>query len=302
MDRFAALEGFIAVVEAGSFTAAAEAQGRTRAAVSRQIQLLEARLGSRLLNRTTRRVSLTEAGRAYYETARRVLGDLAEAEAGIARLTDEPRGLLKIDAPMSFGTMHLAPAVGDFMARYPDVSIQLALNDRFVDIVAEGFDLGLRIGRLEDSSLIARRIVEARLVLCAAPAYLAAHGRPMRPSDLRDHRILHYGYLESGTTWRLKGPAGDESVAIEAALCANNGEVLRDAAIAGQGIARLPTFIVGAALQTGSLVTVLPDYGPPELSLYVLYPPNRYLAAKVRLFVDFLVERFGGRPYWDLVE
>lgn len=302
MDRFAALDAFTHIVETGSFTAAAQALGLTRAAVSRQVRVLEDRLGSRLLNRTTRRVSLTEAGHAYYETARRVLGDLAEAEAGIAQLTDAARGLLRIDAPMSFGTLHLAPAIAEFMARYPDVVVQLALNDRFVDIVEEGFDIGLRIGRLEDSSLIARRVVESRRVLCAAPDYLTVHGRPEVPRDLRHHRILHYGYLESGATWRLSGKDGDHSVQIQAALCANNGEVLRDAAVAGQGIALLPTFIAGGALQTGSLVTVLSDYRPPEAALYALYPPNRYLAAKVRLFIDFLVERFGGRPHWDLVE
>lgn len=302
MDRFAALEAFAHVVEEGSFTAAATKLGLTRAAVSRQVQVLEAQIGTRLLNRTTRKVSLTEPGRAYYETARRVLDELSEAEEGIARLSAQPRGLLKVDAPMSFGTMHLAPAIATFMSRYPDVEIQLALNDRFVDIVAEGFDVGLRIGRLEDSSLVARRITESRRVLCAAPGYLAERGRPEHPRDLRQHRILHYGYLESGGIWRLSGSDGNHSLRLEAALCANNGEVLRDAAIAEQGIALLPTFIVGAALQDGSLVTILPDYQPPATALYALYPPNRFLAMKVRLFINFLVERFGGRAHWDLVE
>ena len=212
------------------------------------------------------------------------------------------RGLLRINAPMSFGTLHLARAVADFMEKYPDLRIQLLLSDQQVDPVQEGFDVTLRIADLPSSSMIARRIAPARRAICASPSYLARHGTPKHPDDLRGHACLTYGHLATGNQWKLTGPDGDHWIAIPWTLCTNNAEVLRDAAVQGRGIALLPTFIAGADFQQGRLATILPGYQAPEISIYAIYPETRHLSLKVRVFIDFLVERFGGRPYWDLVE
>ena len=212
------------------------------------------------------------------------------------------RGLLRINAPMSFGTLHLARAVADFMEKYPDLRIQLLLSDQQVDPVQEGFDVTLRIADLPSSSMIARRIAPARRAICASPSDLARHGTPKHPDDLRGHACLTYGHLATGNQWKLTGPDGDHWIAIPWTLCTNNAEVLRDAAVQGRGIALLPTFIAGADFQQGRLATILPGYQAPEISIYAIYPATRHLSLKVRVFIDFLVERFGGRPYWDLVE
>jgi DNA-binding transcriptional LysR family regulator len=302
MDRFHALEMLIAVVEGGSFTAAAARLNVTRAAVSQGVKALEDRLGVQLLNRTTRRVSVTEEGRILHEKGRQILADYEEAAAMASRVSGEPRGVLKINAPMSFGTLHLSPALSEFIALHPRLRVQLSLTDRLVDLIEEGADIGLRIGVLEDSSLVARRIVTSRRVLCAAPDYLKRHGAPAHPNALVDHSCLHYGHQAAAANWRLTGPDGEHSVPVRGVLCANNGEVLRDAAIRGLGIALLPTFIVGGALQSGLLVSVLASYRPPDAGLYALYPHSRHVAARVRVFIDFMIARFGGRPHWDLVE
>jgi len=211
-----------------------------------------------------------------------------------------PRGRLRINAPVSFGLLHLAPAVTDFLQAYPDVSVELLMNDRLVDLLEGEFDVGVRIGRLRDSSLIARRIAPIRLAVCAAPDYLARHGVPKTPDDLAKHDCLEYTYFESRGVWRLLNPRGDEIVVpVSGRYLANNGDVLRTSAIAGGGIILLPTFIVGEDLRAGRLVRLLPDYPPPEQGLHALYPPGRHLSAKVRSFVDFLVARFGGEPAWD---
>jgi DNA-binding transcriptional LysR family regulator len=216
-------------------------------------------------------------------------------------LQAEPRGLLRINAPMSFGTLHLSRAIADFMELHATLKIQLVLSDEVVDPVEQGFDITLRIAELSASSLIARKLAPANRVVCAAPSYLQRRGTPRHPRELRDHDCLSYGYLATGNQWKLTGPDGDHWIPIEAMLCANNAEVLRDAALAGHGIALLPTFIAGADLQQGRLVSILSNYKAPELSLCAIYPPTRHLSLKVRLFIDFLVERFGNRPYWDLV-
>ncbi|MDX1485467.1 MAG: LysR family transcriptional regulator [Alphaproteobacteria bacterium] len=302
MDKLAAMEVFTQVVVAGGFSAAARRMGLSRSAVSKQVAELESALGTQLLFRTTRRMNPTEAGRAYFERCQAILDEVAETEAAIADADQEPRGLLRVNAPMSFGILHLGPAVADFMKAHSRVEVQMNLDDRFVDPVAEGYDVTIRIAELGDSSLIARRIVAARMAICAAPDYLATHGTPSVPDDLRTHACLHYGNLPSGTQWRMTGPSGDHRVPIRARICTNNGQVLRDAALAGLGICALPTFIVGRELQAGRLVTVLPEYGFGDSAIYALYAPSRYLAAKVRVFIDFLVGRFGDRPVWDLVE
>jgi DNA-binding transcriptional LysR family regulator len=302
MDKFESLKAFTEVVRHGGFAAAARELGVSRSVVNKQVIALEKALGTQLLNRTTRKVSATESGIAFYERSLGILADLREAEQAISELQGEPRGSLKINAPMSFGTLHLAPALAGFMTQYRDLQVQLTLNDRFIDVIEEGFDITIRIAALPDSSLIARKIVAARRVLCASPRYLEQYGIPQHPQELKNHPCLHYGYLASGTLWKFSGAAGEHTVHVAGVLCSNNAEVLKVAACEGLGIALLPTFIAGADLQEGTLTTLMPDYQAPAIAVYAIYPPNRHLTAKVRLFIDFLVERFGGRPYWDLVQ
>lgn len=303
MDKFAALTAYVTVVEADGFAAAARLLGQSRSSVNRLVIALEDELGTQLLNRTTRRVSPTANGAAFYERAKAILAELDEAERDVAESHTEAVGRLRVNAPMSFGVMHLGPAVADFMAQHPDLTIELHLNDRFVDIIEEGFDLAIRIAEpQEDTTLVDFRICGAKRVLCASPEYLAAHGTPQHPSELRRHRCLHYGNLSSGGLWRLIGPEGPVGVHIEGAMVSNNGQVIIDAAVRGLGVALSPTFICGPDLQAGRLVTILHDYAPPEAILSAIYPPTRHLSAKIRLFTDFLMDRFGDRPYWDLVE
>jgi DNA-binding transcriptional LysR family regulator len=270
--------------------------------VSKYVIELEQELGSQLLVRTTRSASPTPNGQAYYERCIAILADLEEADLAVARLQSEPRGLLRVNAPMSFGTLHLGRAVADFMERFPQLQIQLVLSDQQLDPVQEGFDVTLRIADLPSSSLIARKIAPALRVVCAAPSYLARRGIPAHPHDLREHDCLAYGYLATGNQWKLSGPDGDHWIHIPWTLCSNNGEVLRDAVVKGRGIALLPTFIVGADLQEGSLRSILTDYTAPEISVYAIYPQTRHLSVKVRMFIDFLIERFGSPQYWDLVK
>ena len=302
MDKLNSIRAFTKVVQHSSFAAAARDLRLSRSAVSKHVIELEQELGVQLLSRTTRSVTATENGQAYYERCLAILSDLEEADLSATRLQAEVRGLLRINAPMSFGTLHLARAVADFMEKYPDLRIQLLLSDQQVDPVQEGFDVTLRIADLPSSSMIARRIAPARRAICASPSYLARHGTPKHPDDLRGHACLTYGHLATGNQWKLTGPDGDHWIAIPWTLCINNAEVLRDAAVQGRGIALLPTFIAGADFQQGRLATILPGYQAPEISIYAIYPETRHLSLKVRVFIDFLVERFGGRPYWDLVE
>jgi DNA-binding transcriptional LysR family regulator len=301
MDKLSSIRAFTKVVEHGGFAAAARELRLSRSAVNKYVIELEQELGVQLLARTTRRVMPTENGQAYYERCRAILADLEEADLAVTRLQSEPRGLLRINAPMSFGTLHLGRAVADFMERYPQLQIQLVLSDQLIDPVQEGFDVTLRIADLPSSSLVARRIAPAVRVVCAAPSYLERRGVPKHPDDLRHHDCLAYGHLATGNQWKLVGADGDHWIRIPWTLC-TNAEVLRDAAVCGRGIALLPTFIAGADLQDGRLRTILPDYKPPEISIYTVYPQTRHLSVKVRLFIDFLVERFGGRPHWDLVD
>jgi DNA-binding transcriptional LysR family regulator len=302
MDKLNSIRAFAKVVQHSSFAAAARDLRLSRSAVSKHVMELEEELGVQLLSRTTRSVTATENGQAYYERCLAILSDLEEADLAATRLQAEVRGLLRINAPMSFGTLHLARAVADFMEKYPDLRIQLLLSDQQVDPVQEGFDITLRIADLPSSSMIARRIAPARRAICASPSYLARHGTPKHPDDLRGHACLTYGHLATGNQWKLTGPDGDHWIAIPWTLCTNNAEVLRDAAVQGRGIALLPTFIAGADFQQGRLATILTSYQAPEISIYAIYPETRHVSLKVRVFIDFLVERFGGLPYWDLVE
>ena len=302
MDRFASMQAFTKVVEHSGFAAAARAMGLSRSVVNKAVINLENELGAQLLTRSTRKVTPTETGLAFYERCRRILEDVDEAVSAVRDLQEHPTGSLRMNAPMSFGTQHLAPIVAEFMAAHEDVHVELVLNDRFVDPIEEGFDLTLRIAEpAYATSLIAQQIVPARRVLCASPAYLAHHGEPASPADLKHHRCLQYGYSGVQTQWRLGGPDGEQSWPIDCRLWSNNGEVLKSAALADQGIALLPTFIVGDALQNGTLLSILCDHEPPPLTVSALYPRHRHLSAKVRLFVALLTERLGDRPYWDLV-
>jgi DNA-binding transcriptional LysR family regulator len=300
MDKLASIRAFTKVVAHGSYSEAARELRLSRSAVSKHVSDLEAQLGVQLLNRTTRSARPTESGQAYYERCVALLADLEEADLAVTRAQAEPRGILRLNAPMSFGTLHLGGAVADFMEKYPDLQIQLILSDQLIDPVQEGFDVTLRIAELASSSLIARKIAPANRVLCASPAYLQRRGTPQHPNDLRAHDCLSYGHLATGNQWKLTGPDGDHWIPVPWTLCTNNAEVLRDAAVKGRGIALLPTFIAGADLRRGMLRGILDGYKAPELSLYAIYPPNRHLSVKVRLFIDFLVERFGQYPSWDL--
>lgn len=299
MDKLEAMNAFAKVVAAGSYAEAARRMGLTRSAVSKAVMELEHTLGARLLDRTTRRVSPTEAGRAYYERCLAILSDVEDTEAQIANLHEAPRGVLRVNAPMSFGIRYLASTVADFMARYPELKIELILNDRLIDPLEEGVDVTVRIGALTDSSLIARRLSPARLVLAAAPAYLQRRGTPQTPDELATHTCLSYGHMAAVHRWTLLQDEKPVSVPVDSRLCSNNGDILRAAALAGNGIAKLPTFLVGPDIAANRLHIVLPETPPPPLAIYALYAPNKYLAAKTRLFIDHLAERFGQAPEWD---
>lgn len=299
MDKLDSMNAFVKVVALGSYAEAGRALGVTRSAVSKAVMELEQLLSARLLDRTTRRVSPTEAGLAYYERCIDILARVEETEMQVSRLHDEPRGVLRINAPTSFGALYLGPAIAAFMAAYPDLKIELTLNDRFIDPLEEGIDVTIRIGALQDSSLIARRLAPARRVLVAAPAYLKAHGTPRAPEDLAGHRCLVYGH--STTLRHLELTQGGQGVRVpvNSVLCSNNGDVLRAGALAGQGVTILPTFLVGPDIRARRLKVVLAEFPPTGLGVFALYAPNRYLAAKTRLLIDFLAERFGSAPDWD---
>jgi DNA-binding transcriptional LysR family regulator len=299
MDKLDAMQAFAKVVALGSYAEAGRQLGLTRSAVSKGVMELEQILGARLLDRTTRRVSPTEAGLAYYERCVDILARIDETEQQVSRLHDEPKGVLKVNAPMSFGALYLGSAIADFMAAYRDLRVELSLNDRFIDPIEEGVDVTIRIAALQDSSLIARKLAPARRMLAASPDYIAKYGMPSKPDDLAAHRCLNYGHTTLLQRWQLTKDGDALNVPIRSVLCSNNGDVLRAAAIAGQGITELPTFLIGPDIKAGRLRVVLADYPPTELGIYALYAPNRYLAAKSRVLIDFLVARFGARPAWD---
>lgn len=299
MDKFEAMNAFAKVVALGSYAEAGRALGLTRSAISKAVMELEQLLGARLLDRTTRRVGPTEAGLAYYERCADIIARVEETELQVSRLNDEPRGVVKVNAPTSFGAFYLGPAFADFMSLYPELKVELTLNDRFIDPIEEGFDLTIRIASLSDSSLIARKLAPARRVLVAAPSYLLKNGEPAEPGELASHRCLNYGHTTTLQRWQLTSAGETINVRINSALCSNNGDVLRAAAVAGHGITKLPTFLVGPDIEAGRLRVVMGRYPPLEFGIYALYTPNRYLAAKTRVLIDFLATRFGDKPAWD---
>ncbi len=299
MDKLGAMNAFAKVVALGSFAEAARALGTTRSAASKAVMELEHILGVRLLDRTTRRVGTTEAGLAYYERCVDILARVEETEMQVARLHGEPRGVLKLNGPASFGALYLAPAVADFMAGRPNLKIELTLTDRFIDPIEEGVDVTIRIAELADSSLIARKLAPARRAFVASPSYLETHGEPLEPDDLGRHSCLTYGHTTMLQRWRIVRDGEASNVPIDSVLCSNSGDVLRAAALSGRGVAFLPTFLVGRDIESGALRTLLDRFPQPALGVHALYASNRYLTAKTRAFVDFLVERFGDEPEWD---
>jgi DNA-binding transcriptional LysR family regulator len=287
-------------VETGSITAAAERLEIAKSAVSRRLRDLEERLGVELFHRTTRKLTLTDTGQGFYERAVRILADLKEAELAVSQAHATLRGRLRVAVPLSFGLAHLSPAITAFMEAHPQVEFDLDFNDRQVDLLQEGFDVAIRIARLADSSLIARPLATIHSVVCASPAYLAAHGTPQTPDDLAHHACLVYSNTPDPHVWRYRDPKGERgSVKVPVHLRANNGDFLCAAAIAGQGVMIAPTFISYRAIEEGRLTPVLTQYQWPEVTAYAVYPPTRHLSQRVRAFVDHLVERFAGVPYWD---
>jgi DNA-binding transcriptional LysR family regulator len=300
VDRFQAIQVFAQVVESGSFSGAAERLGLSATAASRHVAELEAHLKTRLLNRTTRRVNLTESGRAFYERAVQLLADLDEAEQEALRAAVVPRGTVRLTAPVNFGMRHLAPVIADFLAAHAEVRFDVSLSDRLVDLVEEGYDLAIRVGAPGGENLVARKLGETRLVPCASPAYLAKHGAPRAPQDLANHNCFTYEYLSPRGLWRFRDAAGAEhAVRVSGRLHANSGELLAEAAARHAGVAFEPAFIVGADVRAGRLVPLLQDFAVPPLPIYAIYPSRKHLSAKVRLFVEYLVQRFAHGEDWS---
>ena len=291
---------FVKVVELSSFTAAAEALESSQPVVSKAVTRLEEKLGARLLNRTTRRLSLTEAGSELYRRSVRALKEIENAELEVARFQTEPRGTLRVAAPMSFSILHLGPVIQKFLEQFPGVTVELNMSDGQVDIVEEGYDVAIRIGQLQSSNLVARKITPCRQVMCAAPAYLAKRGTPERPEDLLEHNCIVYSFLMTPREWRLVDADGEtHTVPVNGTLHSNNGLVNRAAAVAGAGIVLLPTFYIGEEVRSGALKPVLCNFKPQELAVYAVYPERRNLTPKVRAFVDFLATTFGPTPPWE---
>jgi DNA-binding transcriptional LysR family regulator len=300
VDRLASIQVFAQVVETGSFAKAADRLGLSTSAASRHVAELEGHLQTRLLNRTTRRVSLTESGRAFYERAVQLLGDLAEAEQEASSAAVVPRGTIRLTTAINFGVRHIAPAIAEFMGRHPEVRFDVSLSDRVVDLVEEGFDLAIRIGSPGGDNLVARKLGETRLVPCASPDYLAKHGAPKTPEELERHNCLTYEYVSPRHVWRFRDRSGAErSVRVAGRLHSNNGDLLAEAAAQGAGIVFEPAFIVGPEVRAGRLVPLLQEFVPAPVPIYALYPSRKHLSAKVRGFVEFLVERFAHAQDWS---
>ncbi|MGJ7536005.1 MULTISPECIES: LysR family transcriptional regulator [unclassified Variovorax] len=297
MDLLQAMKTFSAVVEAGSFVGAMGATALSKPAVSRHVNELEAHLGTRLLQRTTRRLSLTSEGQIYYQRCKEVLQAVQEAEAEVGASTGQAQGRLRIGAPQTFGALHLAALWGRFAAENPQVTLDIVLSDRAVDLVEEGYDLVVRIARLSDSNLVSRRLASTRMMLCASPAYLAQHGTPVQPHELEKHHVVSYSYWSSGNMWSFRGPQGEVTVRTHSRIHANNGDTCRAAALAHQGIILQPDFLVYEDLRSGALVELMPEFSAVELGIFAIYPTRKQLPLKVRRLVDFLVEALRVPPW-----
>jgi DNA-binding transcriptional LysR family regulator len=297
MDRFLEMQAFVAVVDAGSFVRGADALQMSKSVVSRLVVELEQRLGVRLLQRTTRRLSLTREGELFHERCKDLLAGLGDAESEVTRHAGEVIGELRVSAPVTFGLMHLAPLWPVFMARHPKLTLDVTLSDRVVDLVDEGYDLAVRIAQLPSSSLVSRRLAATRLILCATPPYLRDHGAPSHPSELAHHPVFAYKLLSTGDQWHFESPEGAVTVKINPRMRSNSGDTCCEAALQHQGIVLQPSFLVGVHLDSGALVELLPEYQSVELGIYGVYPSRKQLAPKVRLLVDFLVESFRARAW-----
>jgi len=299
IDIVAAMRVFTSVVEAESFAGAAKKLDLSRGMATRYVAQLEAHLGVRLLNRTTRRLSLTEAGSDYFQRATQVLAMIEEAETSAAQNASVPRGTLRVTSSVIFGARHLGAAVSDYLKRHPQMQVELSLNERVADLVDEGFDLAIRVSAQVDPGLVARRITRMRLLACAAPAYLETHGTPQQPEDLARHNCLVYAHRIHLGGWHFERDGEERTVAVSGTLRSNNGNALVSAAIDGLGVVVEPSFLVYEALREGKLVQLLPEWRCAEGWVFAVYPNRKFLAPKVRSFIDFLVERFGPEPYWD---
>jgi DNA-binding transcriptional LysR family regulator len=292
MDKFLEMQTFSAVVDAGSFVKAADVLGLSKAAMSRYVGDLETRLGVRLLHRTTRRLSLTEEGEVFYARSKELLAGVDEAEAEITSRSGAASGLLRINAPVTFGILHLAPLWGLFRSQYPQVLLDVTLADRVVDLVDEGYDVAIRIATLPSSTLVSKRLASTRMVLCASPQYLQTHGRPVQPAELAAHAVISYSYWSTKDEWHFVGPQGPVSVKTQPCIHTNSGDTCRAAALAHQGIILQPSFLVGSDLKIGALVELMPEYHSIELGIYAVYPTRKHLPPKVRALIDFLTENF----------
>lgn len=296
MDRLGDLEIFARVASTGSMSQAARDLGLSPPVVSKRIKRLEERLGTRLLQRTTRQIVLTEAGRGFHERVIAILGAVDDAETWVSQRANVARGPLRISAPTTFGRLHVAPHLVRFLEKYPEISVDLSLADHFVDVVGDGFDVAIRIADLADTSLVAKKLASNHRLLCASPAYLEKHGKPQSLSDLTRHRLL----VHNADHWRLEGPDGQVSVPVQSAVVTNSSEVIREAVLAGLGIALRSTWDIGPELKSGRLLPVLPAYrGGHRVAIYAVYPSRRHLPQKTRVFIDFLAELYGPVPSWD---
>jgi DNA-binding transcriptional LysR family regulator len=305
MKDLTGMATFARVAEAKSFSAAARRLNLSKSVVSKHVAKLEKSFGARLLNRTTRRLSLTEIGAAFYEHCARIVEEAEKAELAVGRFSSAPRGVIKINASVEFGTVHVAPALPVFLAQYPEVSIDMTLSDRFIDLAEEGYDVAIRSAWKDEPglNLVARELAPIRRKVCATPEYFKRHGIPQAPGDLIRHNCLIY--TSSGGKnewWRLVGPEGEISVPVSGNLRINDNEALWRAVLGGVGVALLPTFLIGEDLQRGALQEALTEYTSLERSVYAVYLPNRHLSPKLRTFIDFLVARFGPQPYWDRIQ
>ncbi|MBS1228347.1 MAG: transcriptional regulator, LysR family [Proteobacteria bacterium] len=293
------MKTFNAVVDAGSFVKAADALEMSKAAVSRYVVEMETRLGVRLLHRTTRRLSLTDEGQVFYARSKELLAELQEAEEEITSRSKAASGLLRINAPFTFGIIHLAPLWGLFREQNPQVTLDITLADRLVDLVEEGYDVAIRIASLESSTLVSKKLASTRIVLCASPQYLEAHGLPKHPSELAQHAVIAYSYSSTKDEWRFVGPEGPVNVKTKPCIHTNNGDTCRAAALANQGIILQPTFLVGKDLSEGTLVELMPEYRARNLGIYAVYPTRKHVSAKVRALIDFLTAHFSQLgPSW----
>ena len=297
MDRLTEMEAFAHVVDQGGFTDAARKMGISKSAVSKHISSLEARL----LNRTTRRVSPTEIGLAYYDRARRVLNDAGEADALFSSMQSAPTGLLRVSVATDFGSLHLSRVLGNFLSQYPDMSVNLELDNRYIELISEGYDAAIRVGEMEDSTLRARKIADSTLRMVASPKYLEVHGRPRRIDDLSAHKLLHYSNQSNNAVWKMTSLSGEKRhVRTTGSFTVNDGQSLLNAAINGLGIAYLPSFLYHAAMDTGLVEDVMPELPKERQGIYVVYPPGKFTQPKVRAFIDFLVMTFAkkGPDHW----